>query len=236
MTKASGFTLIEVCIALTVSVVMLYALHAGTRTAMSTRRTVESEYQVHLFASEFLSRLRRLPFGSPGAPPPTNSELSELFDADQNLGSVTLMQLRVAPGSEGYSFAIASQELRGTWRVRVTSDLNGDGDVADERENRSDLLRAEIHYRDRLRLETLRAAEAPMTLLDTNVDYLRDLPQPPSRGSAGGGGGGSGSGGGSNLGSQLNDPPPPNSGSGGGLGAGGGGANLGSGSGNNGKR
>ncbi|MCB9891321.1 MAG: hypothetical protein H6833_06730 [Planctomycetes bacterium] len=176
----AGFSLIDVCVTLFVCVVVIYALHSGTRTAMNTRRVVESNYQLQLFANDFVNRLRRLPFGNPGASVATPQQLDDLFDADQDLGTVTLSQLRCAATEDGYSFKLGGNELNRTWRVRVTSDVNGDGDELDEREARSDLVRMEIYYDNRLVVETLRAAESNMTVPDVSVNYITGpIPEPP---------------------------------------------------------
>ncbi len=172
-----GFSLVDVCVTLSVSVIMLYALHSGTRTAIRTRQTVESQYQLHLYAAEFLSRIRRLPYGNIADPAPSATQLQELFDADQDLGSITASQLVVPPTDDGLLFTMSSREIRGTWRVRVTHDVNGDGDTTDAREGRQDLMRIEIYYQDRLMFESLRAADPIMTSGEV-VDYTSGLPTP----------------------------------------------------------
>lgn len=205
----AGFSLIDVCVTLFVCVVVIYALHSGTRTAMETRKTVEQNYQLQLFTNDFVNRLRRLPFGNPGSPGVSGAQLDALFDADQDLGNASFIQLRVPATSDGYSFLMAGNEFTKAWRVRVTNDLNGDGDTSDDREGRNDLMRIEIYYDNRLLVETLRGAEANLTALDTSADYLTGVPAipPPSTGGSTGdgsgssgagdlvGGGGSGSGG-----------------------------------------
>ena len=174
--SAAGFGLIDVCVTLFICVIVIYALHSGTRTAMQTRKVVENNYQVQLFANDFIGRLRRLPFGNSSALPASPHQLDALFDADQDLGTVTFTQLRVAASADGYTFRIANSAAPKTWRIRVTSDLNGDGDEIDDREGRADLLRVEIYYDNRLLVETLRSADANLTTPDSSADYLTGVP------------------------------------------------------------
>ena len=211
--QSHGFTLVEVCITLTVSVLVLYALHSGTRTAIDSRRAIDEQYRIQRFADEVMERLRRLPFGAPSASAPSPGQLAELFDADTDLGNITFSHLRVDATAHGHSFRVASDGTSASWRVRVTSDLNGDGDNNDDRENRHDLLRCELYYNDRLVIETLRCAEASVTSLDSTADYLVGIKPPPAPG--GGEGGGGGSEGGGDSGTTI---PPPGGGSGPGTG------------------
>ncbi len=184
----AGFSLIDVCVTLFVCVVVIYALHSGTRTAMTTRRVVETNYQLQLFANDFVNRLRRVPFGNPGASPATAQQLDALFDADQDLGTVTLSQLVCPVNQDGHSFKLGGNDLNRTWRVRVTRDVNGDGDEFDDREARSDLMRLEIYYDNRLVVETLRAADPNLTSLDGGVNYITgtvpEIPPPTAGGPA----------------------------------------------------
>lgn len=186
----SGFSLIDVCVTLFVCVVVIFALHSGTRTAMETRKSVERNYQLQLFSNDFVGRLRRLPFGNPGAPTIQAAQLDALFDADQDLGTASFIQLRVPATHDGHSFLMAGNDFTEAWRVRVTNDLNGDGDTNDEREGRDDLLRIEIYYDNRLLVETLRGADANLTAPDITADYLVGAPPIPDPRNGGGNGGG----------------------------------------------
>jgi prepilin-type N-terminal cleavage/methylation domain-containing protein len=172
--SAHGFSLIEVCITLTISVILLFALHSSTRSSIMTRRSAEREYQIHLTASELLSRLRRIPFGSATDPAATAGQLTELFDDDDDLGSATVNQLVHPPADPGHTFTMVTSDFAGTWTIRVTRDLNDDGDVNDQRENRPDLVRLSILLDDRRIVETMRAAEASATTIDTDAVYIRE--------------------------------------------------------------
>jgi hypothetical protein len=151
---------------------LLFALHASTQSSITTRRSAEREYQIHLVATEFLSRLRRIPFGSPTDPTASPDQLTELFDDDDDLGSITLSQLVHSPLESGYSFTMVTPSFSGTWQVRVVRDLNGDGDLDDARESRNDIVRVALRLNDRRIMNTLRAAEASATTADTGIDYL----------------------------------------------------------------
>ena len=61
----------------------------------------------------------------------------------------------------GHSFQLVDFPYEGLWEVRITGDLNNDGDEDDEREGRGDLLRIDILYNGVLILETMRTA--PLT-------------------------------------------------------------------------
>ena len=208
--SALGFTLVEVCITLTVSVLVLYALHSGTKTAIDSRRAIDEQHRIQRFADQIMDRLRRLPYGGPSATNPSSDQLAELFDGDTELGTITFSHLRVAPDMQGHSFKVASLGAKAPWRVRVTADLNGDGDSDDDREGRHDLLRCEVYYDGRLIIETLRCAEPMICSIDNSADYLVGIKPPPAPG-AGGDGSDSGGGSGGDSGTTI---PPPGGGSG----------------------
>jgi hypothetical protein len=123
-------------------------------------------------ATEFVSRLRRIPFGAASDLAASSAQLTDLFDDDDDLGSVSLSQLVHPPLGSGHMFTMATKDISGTWSIRVTRDLNGDGDLLDERENRSDLVRITIYFENRRILDTIRAAEPSATILDVGVNYL----------------------------------------------------------------
>lgn len=177
-----GFTLVETCVTMVSCVVMLLAFHAATRTSIDTRREVQSSYVRRGVARDFVARLRRLPFGNDGDAAVTASQLTELFDADEDLGGVTLHQLKVRADLPGHTFQLAGEGVAGTWSVRVTGDLNGDGDTADDREGRGDLLRLEVTYEGRLVLETVRTGPSSEAVVE-KVDYIvGGVPEPPADG------------------------------------------------------
>ncbi len=232
-----GFTLIEATITLLVSVLMLYTLHSGTQTSLSARKASERIYAAHLQGMDFLERVRKLPFGQASDPAPKAAQLQEFFDDDDDLGTITLTQLKVSPKAKGYQFKMASSGLEGTWEIKVTDDLDGDGTNTGPREGRSDLLKIEVLFDDKIMFQSLRSSDPSLTIIDTSADYLNAVPVPPAPpsggGSGGSGSGGSGSGGsgGSGSGSQGGNPVPPG---GGGTGNGSNGSGGGGGGGGNG--
>lgn len=166
-----GFSLIEVTITLVVSVLMLYALHSTVRSSLDTRRSTRRAYEISRLAQDYLSRLQDLPFGKPTDPKPSGSQLSELFDDDEDYGTITLYQLVVPPDEEGHVFVVAADGLVGVWRIKVSTDLDADGDLDGPREGRPDLVRIDIYFQERLVLSTMRAAEPEQTTIDSGARY-----------------------------------------------------------------
>lgn len=173
--QMGGFSLIEAMLTLVLSVFLLSTLHATLKSSLSSRESTERNHQIHEMGSDYLAKLRQLPFGTPLDPTPTGPQLSELFDDDQDLGTITLNQLLVQPDHPGHTFAVASDGLSGTWRIRLTNDLDGDQSIAGPREGRADLMRIEIYFDERLILESLRAGDVALTVLDPNANYLASL-------------------------------------------------------------
>ncbi len=230
-----GFTLIDATITLLVSVLMLYTLHSGTQTSLSARKASERIYAAHLQGLEFLERVRKLPFGQASDPAPTAAQLQEFFDDDDDLGTLTLTQLKVSPMANGFQFKMASSGIVGNWEIKVTDDLDGDGNNTGAREGRSDLLKIEVLFDNKIMFQTLRSSDPSLTIVDTSADYLNAVPAPPTPpvggGSGGSGNGGTGSGGngnGSGNGSKAGSPLPPGGG-GSGNGSNGNGGNGGGG-------
>ena len=167
----AGVTLIEVMIAMAISVMMLFSLHAGTKTAVDSRKDLDYRHRVFVLASEYIERVMQIPFGKPSDMPATPTQLTELFDNDDDLGTASLLQLKVDPLLDGHSFRVVSDGVRGEFMVKVSNDLNGDGSTSGAREGRNDMLRIEVRFDGRLVLETVRAADPAFTQLD-NVNYL----------------------------------------------------------------
>ena len=166
-----GFTLVETAVALTLSIVLLYTLHATLRSSIGARQATEQEHRVMRIAADYVARLRDVPFGNAMQPAASGAQLDELFDDDLDLGTVTLLQLRSAPHLPGHTFAMSSAGVTGRWRVRVTSDLDGDGSMTGAREGRDDIVRIEVYFDDRLMFTTMRAHEPANTTKDVGVVY-----------------------------------------------------------------
>lgn len=170
--RAAGFTLVELVAALTLSIVLLYALHSTLQSSIATRLKSEQVYHANQLAETFVQRLRQVPFGRPTDAPATGGQLSGLFASTPSLGTTTLHQVKVAADQPGHSFVVAGNGTSGTFRVKVSSDLDGDGTITGAREGRDDLMRVEIWFNDRLLAATLRAAEPTETTKDTTANYL----------------------------------------------------------------
>jgi len=161
-----GFTLVETVITMVLAVMMLYGLHATLNTSIKGRKAAQKLSVAHAHAMDFLNRLRQITFGQAGDPAPTSSQLDELFNDDQNLGNITLHQLVVAPSAPGYTFDMHQGGTNGTWRVKVSRDLNHNGVIDGLREGREDLLGIEIWFNGKLMAASMRAADPDFTTKD----------------------------------------------------------------------
>lgn len=168
---AAGFTLVETMITLVLAVLMLYGMHATLSSSIRGRSAAQQIDQVHVQATDYLNRLRAIPFGAASDSPAGPGALANLFDGDQEYGSATLQQLRVPVTSIGHWQDVAAGGLIGRWRYKVSRDLNHDGDETDAglREGRDDLLGIEIWFNDRLVMHGIRAAGPDDTTPDTDA-------------------------------------------------------------------
>jgi len=162
----AGFTLVETVITMVVAVMMLYGLHATLNTSIKGRKSAQELSVAHVHAMDFLARLRQITFGQATDPAPSSTMLDNLFDDDQNLGTITLHQLVVAPPAPGYTFTMHQGGTVGTWRVKVSRDLNHNGVIDGLREGRDDLLGIEIYFNGRLMAASMRAADPDFTTKD----------------------------------------------------------------------
>jgi type II secretory pathway pseudopilin PulG len=167
-----GFSLVEVTTGVALMAIMLYGLHATMLSAVTGRSTVKRTDRAGAIARDFMDRLQSLPFGTSNGGV-SAAALDELFDDDQDLGTATLRQLRVPANDLGHWFVATIDGLAGRWRVKVTADLNDDGDEADVawREGRNDLLAIQIWFDDRIVLRATRAAPVEETTADVGANY-----------------------------------------------------------------
>ena len=170
--RNAGFSLVELVAALTLSIVLLYALHSTLRSSISARQTSDRVYRVNQMAEQFVHRLRQIPFGKPSDGVATGGQLSGLFASTLSAGTTTLHQVKVAHDQPGHSFVTTGNGVNGTYRIKVSSDLDGDSALSGAREGRDDLLRIEVWFNDRMLAATLRAAEPSETTKDTTANYL----------------------------------------------------------------
>lgn len=162
----AGFTLIEIAVVMVFATLMVLTLQSSMLATVKTKQRTAVSDTVQTQAYELLQRLGAIPFGAAADLPATGAQLDELFDADADLGNVTLRQLIVAPTAPGYTFTTRRDGVATTWRVHVSSDLNGDGAVSGFRENRPDLAAIAIFAGDRRVFHSVRAAEYVNTRRD----------------------------------------------------------------------
>lgn len=155
----SGFTLMEVAVVLVFATLMILTLQSSMLATVKTRQRTAVSEAVQTQAYEFLQRLSVIPFGKVDDLPATAAQLDELFDGDSDLGNVTLRQLLVAPNAPGFSFTTRRDGTQTTWRVHVSTDLDGDGTVTGFREDRPDLAAIALFAGDRRLFHSVRAAE-----------------------------------------------------------------------------
>ena len=167
-----GMSLLEVTMALGLAILALLALHSTLSASVEGRKTTSDHEQARAMGRELLSRLQRIQYGNSSHATPTAAQLDEFFDADAELGTLTLAQLVTPPDQPGWTFAVAADGVLGTWRVRVTQDVDGNGVIDGARDGREDLLRLELLFNERLVFESFRAAPPGDTLLDTGAMYL----------------------------------------------------------------
>lgn len=156
--RAGGFSLIEVLLVTSMMMTVVATVAVGMRSGYTANEEINRRAVLTSLSGELMDRLFRIDFGQPGGVAPSGDQLTELFDDDDSFGTATLCQLAVAPGGPGYLFQLENFPYNGTWEVRVTSDLNNDGDDGDPHEGRPDLYRIDILYDGLLVLETMRSA------------------------------------------------------------------------------
>lgn len=162
----TGFSLVELMLSLGLVVITLVLLQSTLFSAVKNRVATAEQDHRNAHAYDLMQRLTAIPFGKQGDPAATGTQLTELFDDDQDLGIVTLKSLETGPGTPGHSFSTIFDGISTRWRVTVTADLDGDGNTTSFREGRIDLLQIEVFALDRLMFRTSRAAEFVNTRRD----------------------------------------------------------------------
>lgn len=153
-----GFSLLEVMLVTSMMMTVVATVAVGIRSGHAANEEIRRRAVLTAFSGELMDRLFRIDFGLPDDPDPTGAQLEELLDDDDVLGSITLSMLVKDPGEKGYTLQLTNFPYTGHWEIRVTQDLNNDGDVMDAREGRDDLYRIDILYSGILILETMRSA------------------------------------------------------------------------------
>jgi prepilin-type N-terminal cleavage/methylation domain-containing protein len=146
-----GFSLVEVVLATAILAVVAMSLVSGSAASHSSQRTLDRQTLIAARGESYLERLMSVPFGSPAEDPASSAELSEIFDEDDILGTITLHKLRAFGPAQ---FTTPASGMPGTWRIIVSNDLDGDGDVDEgdetQAEGRSDVLRIAVIHEGRL--------------------------------------------------------------------------------------
>ena len=141
-----GFTLIEMTLVLAMLVAIFSALAVGVRSGHAANAEIERRVALTLMADDLMDRLFRIDFGQASDGAASASQLSALFDDDDDLGTCTLTNLRVFSGAAGYQFQLADFAHPGIFEVLVSTDLNGDGDEFDANENTSEVFRLDVNF------------------------------------------------------------------------------------------
>lgn len=102
-------------------VVIFSTLALGLRAGHSANREIERRTALTLVADDLVDRLFRIDFGQATDGAASASQLSALFDDDENLGTVTLTSLRVFSGAQGYQFSSRTSRGRGASRCASTA-------------------------------------------------------------------------------------------------------------------
>lgn len=162
----AGFTLLELLACGTLATVMLLTLQSTLRSSIQSRQKARELESHQGLAFEYLQRLTGIPFGDGSEPAVSGSELTELFDDDDDFGTVVLRQVRVDAGRAGHAFTTSIGSRRTQWRILVSNDLDGDGTVGGGREGRTDILGIQIFADEKLMFRTVRAAPVENTVRD----------------------------------------------------------------------
>lgn len=148
-----GFTLVEVLIAMGVLAFVTLSIATGIGAGHHATKALEEEVALVGRGQELLERLLAIPFGVASEGAASGAELNELLDADDDFGTATVHKLMAFGVPE---FETPAFPVPGRWRIVIDTDLNGDGDLDDPEEGRSDLLRIQILHEGRLLARTVR--------------------------------------------------------------------------------
>lgn len=155
-----GFTLLEVTMTAGFLVVSLLSVGLAVQTGLASTREQRERQLLKMHSQVYVDRVMALNFGQTGDPVPSAPQLDELFDDDADPGSVTLTSLARAPAADGcWKFTLRDFPLNGEWSVRVTPDLDADGQVAGSMETSGSFLRITVAFNDVPMLSTVRGKE-----------------------------------------------------------------------------
>ena len=154
--REDGFSLIEAVVATAVALTVVSTVAVAMKASHDATRVMQQQETEAQTAHRIIDVLFRIPVGEPSDAPASAAERTELFDGDDVLGTATLYSLRHAPTAEGHRFQFADFPLTGEWEVRITADLDGNGDTAGPDEVFDDLLRIDVSFDGRVVLQSAR--------------------------------------------------------------------------------
>lgn len=154
--REGGFSMTELMISVALVVPMMIVLHSTLSSATKSRVNADHTDHRTSLAYDYTQRLVRIPFGTALDSAAVGSQLSELFDDDQDLGTATLKSLEV--GDKTHQWTTVIEGVTTSWLCQVSSDLDGDGTKTGFREGRTDLLRISLWANGSLMFDTTRAA------------------------------------------------------------------------------
>ena len=159
----SGFSLVELMLAISVLLVSVLAVGLALQAGMRTTREMREDQVLQATAQSFVNRIVHQNFGQTFDPDPTANQVEAVFDCRQAPGDITVQQLtRWPPADGGWRFTLAGFPVEGQWRVVVDQDLDGDGLVAGAIEEGKRILGIRIFFRDQLVLSTSRSKEVTL--------------------------------------------------------------------------
>jgi len=151
----SGFTLVEIVMAMSILLLCTLALGLSLQGGAAAARGLREDQVVLAQAQTFIDRIASQEFGHDYDPDPTAGQVTEIFDADDDPGDVTIFQLSRWPAADGgWKFQRSDIQLQGEWKVVLDTDLNGDGLVAGDLETGQKVFRISVLFDDRLILRT----------------------------------------------------------------------------------
>jgi hypothetical protein len=153
----AGFTLIEMTLVGALMVAIFSTFVLGLRAGHAANREIERSNAITLVADDIMDRLFRINYGQVTDGAASAAQLTALFDDNEDLGTASLMSLKVFAGAVGYQFKLGNFPWPGTFEVRVTADLNGDGDELDANEGTANILRIDILFDGKRYLSAMRA-------------------------------------------------------------------------------
>jgi type II secretory pathway pseudopilin PulG len=142
----AGFTLLEMTLVTSLMVAIFTALALGVRSGYAANAEIERRTALTLVADDLMDRLFRIDYGLDSDGAASATELTELFDDTEALGSATLQKLHVFAGSAGYEFELANFPWPGQFEITVIADLNDDGDETDPNEGTTNIFRVNINF------------------------------------------------------------------------------------------